>query len=31
VTEEQTQSIAHGVREYVERASAHRGSLKEDA
>ena len=28
VTEEQTQSIAHGVREYVERAAAHRDSLQ---
>lgn len=31
VTEEQTQSIAHGVQEYVERAAAHRRSLTEDA
>jgi carbonic anhydrase/acetyltransferase-like protein (isoleucine patch superfamily) len=28
VTEEQTQSIAHGVREYVERAASHRESLE---
>ncbi len=28
VTEEQTQSIAHGVREYVERAASHRESLQ---
>jgi len=31
VTEEQTQSIAHGVREYVERAASHRRSLRQDA
>jgi carbonic anhydrase/acetyltransferase-like protein (isoleucine patch superfamily) len=31
VTEEQTQSIAHGVREYVERAASHRESLRSDA
>ena len=29
VTEEQTEGIAHGVREYVERAAAHRESLQE--
>jgi carbonic anhydrase/acetyltransferase-like protein (isoleucine patch superfamily) len=28
VTEEQTKSIAHGVREYVERAASHRESLQ---
>jgi carbonic anhydrase/acetyltransferase-like protein (isoleucine patch superfamily) len=31
VTEEQTQSIAHGVREYVERAASHRESLRGEA
>lgn len=31
VTEEQTQGIAHGVREYVERAASHRSSLERDA
>ncbi len=31
VTEEQRQSIAHGVREYVERAASHRQSLQSDA
>jgi carbonic anhydrase/acetyltransferase-like protein (isoleucine patch superfamily) len=29
VTEEQTQDIAHGVREYVERAASHRESLRD--
>jgi carbonic anhydrase/acetyltransferase-like protein (isoleucine patch superfamily) len=29
VTEEQTQIIAHGVREYVERAASHRESLRD--
>jgi carbonic anhydrase/acetyltransferase-like protein (isoleucine patch superfamily) len=28
VTEEQAQSIAHGVSEYVERAASHRESLR---
>ena len=28
LTEERTQSIAHGVREYVERAASHRESLE---
>lgn len=27
VTDEQTEDIAHGVREYVERAASHRASL----
>ena len=31
VTEEQTRSIARGVREYVERAASHRESLQSDA
>jgi carbonic anhydrase/acetyltransferase-like protein (isoleucine patch superfamily) len=31
VSEEQAEDIAHGVREYVERAASHRGSLQRDA
>ena len=31
VTEEQKHSIAHGVREYVERAASHRASLQRDS
>jgi carbonic anhydrase/acetyltransferase-like protein (isoleucine patch superfamily) len=31
VSDEQTADIAHGVREYVERAASHRKSLQRDA